>query len=203
MSLSTIGSKSGSGPSGSKSRELAAPHLLEHRDRSRAADLLVADVSRLVLRLGIGVTEDERRCRKNLELIGISTERPRPVLHIGVIPLAVLERPVQGEQGVGVPGAEPTALVGVAGLQQYRMALRPGRQRRETAHVELRTRVFDAADPIRIDVDLGGDVGNDGVGRPAVPELAGHGEELLGPPVAVGRLEKTSAAEVRPGERIR
>ena len=42
-----------------------------------------------------------------------------------------------------------------------------------------------------------------GVGCPAVPEFARHGEELLGPLVAVGVVEEAAAAEVLAGERVR
>ena len=100
-------------------------------------------------------------------------------------------------------GAEVSALVGVAGLQQHRMSLRPGGQRRDSAHVELRPVMFDGPDAAGIDVDSGVDVGQHGIGCPAVPELARHGEELLGPRVAVGVVEKAAAPEVLAGEGVR
>ena len=46
-------------------------------------------------------------------------------------------------------------------------------------------------------------VGDHRVGRPAVPELAGHGDELLGALIAVGVVEVAAATEVLAGERVR
>jgi hypothetical protein len=117
--------------------------------------------------------------------------------------LTVLQRRMQSEEGIGVPRAERAAVVGVARLQQYRMPLRSGGQRREPAHAELRTRVFDAANPIRIDVDPGFEVGQHGIDFPAVPELTSDHEELLGPHIAVGVIEKSPAPEIFTGEGVR
>ena len=60
---------------------------------------------------------------------------------------------MQGEQRVGVLGAERATVGGIAGLQQHRMALRRGRQGGDTAHVELRPAMFDDADAAGVDVD--------------------------------------------------
>src|SRR6202453_5421107 len=83
------------------------------------------------------------------------------------------------------------------------MALRPRRQRRQPAHAELRTRVLDAVDSVRIDVEPGFQVGPPGVAGPAIPELAGHGQELLGSRVPIGVVEKSGAPEVGTGESVR
>lgn len=67
---------------------------------------------------------------------------------------------MQREQGVGVLGAEVPAVAGVAGLQQHRVALRPGGQRGHTAHVELPAVMLDDADARGIGVGSGVDVGD-------------------------------------------
>ena len=55
----------------------------------------------------------------------------------------------------------------------------------------------------RIDQHAALAVGHDGVVGPGVPQLAGHVDELLGPPVAVVALEEPAATEVLAGERVR
>ena len=135
-------------------------------------------------------------------MVGVSPVGGGTGLHIGVVALTRLERSVQGEQGVGVLGAEVAAVFRVAGLQQYWMALRPRGQRGDAADVELRTVMLDGVDSGRIGVDPGGDVGNHRVGCPAVPEPPCNGDELLGPFVSIGVVEEAAAAEVLPGERV-
>ena len=73
----------------------------------------------------------------------------------------------------------------------------------DPANVELRAVVLDHTNSAGVDVDSALPVGDHGVGRPAVPELARHGDELLGPLIAVGVVEKPAAAEVLAGERVR
>ena len=63
--------------------------------------------------------------------------------------------------------------------------------------------MLDRTHPARVDINTAVPVGEHGVGRPAVPELTGHSDELLGPLVAVGVVEKPTPAEVRAGERVR
>ena len=104
---------------------------------------------------------------------------------------------------IGVFGQEGPAVGGVTRLQQYGMALRAARQRGDTSHVELWSPVFDDMNAARVDVDPVLAIGDDGVGCPAVPELAGDGDELLGPLVAIGVVEEPSAAEILAGERVR
>ena len=48
-------------------RQVALPDLLEHRDRGGPADLLQADVARLVGGFTWGVAQDERRRGKHLD----------------------------------------------------------------------------------------------------------------------------------------
>ncbi len=62
---------------------------------------------------------------------------------------------MQGEQRVGVLGAERPAVGGIAGLQQHGMALRRGWQRRDPADIELGSVVLDDANPAGVDVDSG------------------------------------------------
>ena len=183
--------------------KVAAPYLLEHRDRRRAADLLMPDVPGFVVGLLGGVSQHEGSRGKHLEPVGVSAVGGGTPFHVGVIALAVFQRPVQGEQRVGVVGAEVAALVGVAGLQQNRMALRTGRQRRNPSYVEVRAVMADRSDPAGIDVDSGIDVGKHCVGCPAVPEFARHGEELLGPLITIGVAEEAAAPEVLAGECVR
>src|ERR1700758_2359379 len=105
-----------------------------------------------------------------------------------------------------MPGTERPTVVGVAGLQQHRMSLRPGRQRRQSAHIELGTMMVDARDAAGIDVGSVWpfiDVGQHGVGCPAVPEFACDGEELLGATVTIGVLQEAATPEVLAGEGVR
>lgn len=155
------------------------------------------------MRLGGRVTQRERRAGQHLELVGVPSVGRGAALHIGVVTLARLERPVQREQGIGVLGTEVATVVGITGLQQHRVALRPGGQRGDAADAELPPVAFDAADALRIGIDVGVDVGDHGLRCPAVPEPPRHGDEFLRPVVAVGMGEKSAAAEVFPGERIR
>ena len=83
------------------------------------------------------------------------------------------------------------------------MALRRTRQGTYPANVELRAAMFDNPNPGGVDVDAGVAIGQHSVGCPAVPELASHGDELLGPLVAVGVIQESAAAEVLTGERVR
>ena len=112
-------------------------------------------------------------------------------------------RAVRGEDDVGVAGGEVAALAGVAGLEDHRVALRAARQGRAEVDVEVV-----AADGAPVD----------GARRPprrrrrsrrrrrrraSRPRWrAGHVEELLGAPVAVGVVEVAAAAEVLPGPRV-
>ena len=104
---------------------------------------------------------------------------------------------------IGILGQERPPVGGVTRLQQHRMALRRARQGGDTAHVELGPAVFDDTNAAGVDVDSVLAIGDDGVGCPAVPELAGDGDELLGPLVAIGVVEEPAAAEVLAGERVR
>src|ERR1700756_3229162 len=99
-----------------------------------------------------------------------------------------------------MPGTERPTFVGVAGLQQHRMSLRPGRQRRQSTHIELGTMMVDGRDAAGIDVGPGVDVGQHGVRCPAVPEFACDGEELLGATVTIGVLQEAATPEVLAGE---
>src|SRR5580698_6415488 len=83
------------------------------------------------------------------------------------------------------------------------MSLRAGRQRRYSAHVELVAMMLDRRHPAGIEIDLRIDVGEHRIRCPAVPELACHAEEFLGPLVAVRMVEETASPEVRTGERVR
>ena len=92
------------------------------------------------------------------------------MLDVGVTTLARAECGVQSEQSIGMLGAERAAVGGVTGLQQHRMALRPGGQRRGAADGELRTPVLDGVNTGGVDIDAVVAVGQHGVGCPAVPD---------------------------------
>src|SRR2546427_12778137 len=101
---------------------------------------------------------------------------------------------MQGERRVGVFGQKRAAVGGVPRLQQDGMALRRARQSTHPANVELWPAMFDHTNSAGVDVDAAVPVGEHGVGSPAIPELAGHGDELLGSLVAVGVVEESAAA---------
>jgi hypothetical protein len=98
-------------------------------------------------------------------------------------------------------GGELAALVGVAGLEDHRAALRAARD------VEL---------ALMSKCGVGGDegpagvaqeraarlVGDDLVAVPRVEQLVGGGEELLGPGVALVLRQEAAAPEVLAGERV-
>jgi len=105
---------------------------------------------------------------------------------------------MQGERRVGVFGQERPTVGGVPRLQQDGMALRRTRQGTHPANVELRPAMFDHTNTGGVDVDAVVPIGEHGVGCPAVPELASHGDEFLGPFVAVGVIQESTAAEVSP-----
>src|ERR1700684_3387447 len=104
---------------------------------------------------------------------------------------------MQGEQRIGVVGAEVAAVVGVSGLQQNRMSLWPRGQRRNSVPIELRAVMVAHSHPVGMEISPRIDIGQHGIRCPAIPEFACHGEELLGPLVAVSMIEETTAPEVR------
>src|SRR6202167_6780817 len=63
--------------------------------------------------------------------------------------------------------------------------------------------MVDSSAPAGIDIGSGLDVGQHGVGCPAVPEFACHAEELLGSLVTGGVVEEAAAPEVLAGEGVR
>ena len=89
---------------------------------------------------------------------------------------------MDGEQRVGMLGAEVTPVGRIPGLQQHRMPLRRCRRGGHTTDGELRTPMVDQSRLTRF--------------VPAVPELACHGDELLGPVVPVGVVQEAAAPEV-------
>src|SRR5213593_3057219 len=100
---------------------------------------------------------------------------------------------MQGERRVGVCGQKRAAVGGVSRLQQDGMALRRARQSAHSSNVELWPAMFDHTNSAGVDVDSAVLVGENGVGCPAVPEFAGHSDELLGPLVAVGVIQESAA----------
>src|SRR6185437_16600995 len=105
-----------------------------------------------------------------------------PALEVLVERLARLDGAVPGEDRVGGAGAELAARVGVAGLDEHRVALRRRRQREAARERELR-----ALELHRLAV--------------GEPQRLGRVEDLLRPLVALLGLEDAAAAVVLTGER--
>ena len=111
--------------------QVAVPQLLEELDRGLPADLLQPDLVGEFLRLGVGVAEHERGGRQDQQLVVGTAVPGQPALDVGVERLPVVERAVPAEDRVGRRRRELPALVGVAGLEDHRPALRAA------GHVEL------------------------------------------------------------------
>ena len=80
------------------------------------------------------------------------------------------------------------------------MALRAARHVERAADRELLAVVVERLGAVGTNTPVG--VGDDGVVGPAVPQLAGDADELVGPVVAVVAVEEAAAAEVLAGERV-
>ena len=106
------------------------------------ADLLTADMAGLRSAASAGVSPSSNVAACNtLSRWGLGRAL-RPGLDVRVVVLACLQIRVQGEQHIGVLGAERPAFRGVARLQQHGMTLRRARQSRDAADVELRAAVL-------------------------------------------------------------
>ena len=99
-------------------RQVAAPDLLEEGDRRRAGHLLAADVPRQLLRLVVGVPDDDRRRGQDLQRARLATLRGEACLDVVVERASGVERRVQREDHVRGRGREVAAVGRVA---------RPGR----------------------------------------------------------------------------
>ncbi len=111
--------------------QVAVPQLLEELDRGLRRHLGQAHLVGELGRLGVGVAEHERGRGQDQQLVAGPAELRQPALHVGVEGLPGLQRAVPGEDRVRRRGGEVAALVGVAGLEDHRPALRAAR------HVEL------------------------------------------------------------------
>ena len=76
---------------------------------------------------GVGVADDRGRGRDDLEVVAAPAVAGQPSLDVGVERLAVGVARVAAEDHVGVLGGELAPTVGVAGLDQHRVALRAAR----------------------------------------------------------------------------
>ncbi|NCL72685.1 hypothetical protein AIIKEEIJ_00120 [Rhodococcus sp. YH1] len=182
--------------------QVAAPHLLEERDRGLRAHLLQPDVAGSLGRVLRGVAEDERRGRKDLQ-VGVAAPVLREAaLDVGVEGVALLEGAVAGEDGVGLGGAEFAALVRVAGLQEHRVSLRAAWHLEPPGDVELR-----GVDVERSDVGIRREdavfaVDDRCSGAPAVPQPPGDVDDLVGADVALRVVEIAATPEVLAGEGV-
>lgn len=130
-------------------------------------------------------------------------DRPQPTPDVlGEGQCVVETAAVRGEDDVGVAGREVASLAGVPGLEDDRVALGAAGQGRREVEVELWPTVADL--PYGTGCRPGGRARGVGDGSvlPAVPQGAGHGEELLGAPVAVGVVEVAAPPEVRAGQGV-
>jgi hypothetical protein len=82
------------------------------------------------------------------------------------------------------------------------MALRTGGKRCDTTNIELGAVELHRDDSLRVHIDSRVGVGPHRIVGPAVPEAAGHGDELLCAPVPVGVVEESGTPEVLTGERV-
>ena len=163
--------------------EVAAPELLDERDRALRAHLLSADVRRELLGVLVGVADDGGRGRDDLQVLRAPAVLREPRLHVREEPLAVGEAGVASEDHVGVLRRQLPTSVGVAGLDHHRVALRAAGDVERALDRELVALVGEAA-AVR------------------VPEHAGHLDELGRPLVAVVARKEAGAAEVLAGEGI-
>ena len=109
--------------------QVAVPQLLGELDRGLPADLLAADLAGDLLSLGVGVAEHEGGRRQDQQLVVGAAVPGQPPLDVGVEGLALLQCAVPAEDRVGAGRGELAALVGVAGLEDDRPALRAARAR--------------------------------------------------------------------------
>ena len=151
--------------------QVAVPQLLEELDRGlrrylgRRTSWAISAASASVspsTNVAAGRISSSSRVRPYLA---------QPALDVGVEGLPVLQRGVPGEDGVGRGGGELAALVGVAGLEDHRAALRAAGHVELPGDVEVRVVVREA--PRRaVGQELPGLlVGHDLVAAPGVPQL--------------------------------
>ena len=183
--------------------EVAAPDLLEERDRRGSRHLLQPDLVRALGRLLRGRAEHDRGRREDQQLVGRATVGGQSALHVGEERLARLERRVRREDDVGGGGREVATVRRVAGLEQHRVTLRSARRRELAAHLEVRAVVADVAHRARPHELPGARVRDHGVVVPRVPQRPGDLDQLGGPLVALLVRQEAAAAEVLPGERVR
>ena len=157
----------------------------------------------LLLRLGVGVAEHERRRGQDQQLVAAAAVPGEPALDVGVERLARLERAVPAEDRVGAGGGELAALVGVAGLEDHRTALRAAR------HVELAARCRTASAwcrtrPACASAGRSPDSWSATISSPRQESNSSQAaaRNSLGPRVALVLGQEAAAAEVLAGERV-
>ena len=201
-SSSVFGSNDGHGPVGVDVGEVAVPDLLGEGDRGLRAHLLVLHLARVLRRLLLGGAQDERRGRQDLEVLVATPELRQAPLHVGVELLARLQLRMAGEDRVGARRGELAPLLGVARLDDHRVALRAARGREPPRDVELVGVHLEPAGVAVAQVPPGRRVGEHLVDVPGVPQRLRGLEELLCAQVALVLRQVAAAAEVLAGELV-
>ena len=101
--------------------------------------------------VGVGVADDRGRGGDDLEVVVAPAVAGQASLDVGVEGLAVGVAGVPAEDDVGVLGGELAPAVGVAGLDQHRMALRAARDVERPVDRELVAAMVEGPDRGRID----------------------------------------------------
>ncbi len=182
--------------------QVAVPQLFEEFDRRLRRHLRQAHVVGDVGRLGIRVTEHERRGGQDEQLVVAPPVGREATLDVGVEGLARLQRAVPREDRVGGGGGEFAPVVGVACLEDHRPALGAARHVEPTADVEVRVGIRERARRGVGQEHAAVLVRHDLVAAPGVEEQVRRLEEALGALVALVFGQESAAAEVLAGEGI-
>ncbi len=116
--------------------------------------------------------------------------------------LAGLERVGHGEQTIGMLGGELATILGLAGGEQHRIALRHARDVERPLDLEVLALVVQRAHARRIEELAGRLVLHEGIVGPAVPQALADLDELVGALVALVLGDMLGAAEVERVVRI-
>ena len=103
----------------------------------------------------LGVADDRHDARQDLHLLGVATRRGHGRLELAVERLALLERPLRGEDRLGVRRRQRDARTRRAGLHDDRTALRAAADGERAADLEVLAAVVQHLDPVRVRVYAG------------------------------------------------
>ncbi len=153
-------------------------------------------------RLRLGGADDGGQARQDLDRIHTAPQRFGARIDGALVRQRLVERLRCRKHGLGMARGELAAIVGTAGLEQHRMALRRPWQVQRTVHVEERAMMADRLQHRGIDEAPAGLVTDEGVVLPAVPQRLDQRREFVGARVALAVIGRGGPAEIARRARI-